>query len=74
MPGKVRVGMGGWTFEPWRGVFYPEKLSQKKELAYAAEHVTSVGGSDVIVKPGLLTEDCRALFAEWLAHPAHRAY
>lgn len=42
MPGKIRVGMGGWTFEPWRGVFYPEKLSQKKELAYAAEHVTSI--------------------------------
>ena len=40
--GKIRVGIGGWTFEPWRGVFYPEKLSQKKELEYAASKVTSI--------------------------------
>jgi uncharacterized protein YecE (DUF72 family) len=39
---KVKVGIGGWTFEPWRGVFYPEGLSQKKELAYAAQHLTSI--------------------------------
>ena len=31
----VRVGIGGWTFEPWRGVFYPEGLAQAKELAFA---------------------------------------
>ncbi|CAN5377906.1 DUF72 domain-containing protein [soil metagenome] len=41
-PGKIRVGVGGWTFEPWRGVFYPEKLSQKRELEYAASHLTSI--------------------------------
>ncbi|HVZ01726.1 MAG TPA: DUF72 domain-containing protein [Dongiaceae bacterium] len=40
--GKIRVGIGGWTFEPWRGVFYPEKLSQKKELEYAASKLTSI--------------------------------
>jgi uncharacterized protein YecE (DUF72 family) len=40
--GKIRVGIGGWTFEPWRGVFYPEKLSQKKELAYAAGKLSSI--------------------------------
>jgi uncharacterized protein YecE (DUF72 family) len=40
--GKIRVGIGGWTFEPWRGVFYPEKLSQKKELEYAAGKLTSI--------------------------------
>jgi uncharacterized protein YecE (DUF72 family) len=40
--GKIRVGIGGWTFEPWRGAFYPEKLSQKKELGYASGKVTSI--------------------------------
>jgi len=40
--GKIRVGIGGWTFEPWRGVFYPKGLSQKKELEYAASHTTSI--------------------------------
>jgi uncharacterized protein YecE (DUF72 family) len=40
--GKIRVGIGGWTFEPWRGVFYPDKLSQKKELAYAAGKLSSI--------------------------------
>jgi len=40
--GKIRVGIGGWAFEPWRGVFYPEKLSQKKELEYAASKTTSI--------------------------------
>jgi uncharacterized protein YecE (DUF72 family) len=42
MSGKIYVGIGGWTFEPWRGTFYPEKLSQKRELEYAAQHVTSI--------------------------------
>jgi uncharacterized protein YecE (DUF72 family) len=32
--GNIYVGVGGWTYEPWRGVFYPEKLPQKQELAY----------------------------------------
>jgi uncharacterized protein YecE (DUF72 family) len=34
MSGKIRVGVGGWTYEPWRGVFYPEKLTQKQELGF----------------------------------------
>jgi uncharacterized protein YecE (DUF72 family) len=42
MSGKTYVGIGGWTFEPWRGVFYPDKLSQKKELGYASSKLTSI--------------------------------
>jgi uncharacterized protein YecE (DUF72 family) len=34
--GKVRIGISGWRYTPWRGVFYPSKLSQKRELSYAA--------------------------------------
>lgn len=40
--GCVRVGIGGWTYEPWRGTFYPEGLAQKNELAYAAERLTAI--------------------------------
>ncbi len=32
----VRIGISGWRYPPWRGVFYPPKLSQKRELSYAA--------------------------------------
>lgn len=42
MPGTIRVGIGGWTFEPWRGVFYPDKLPQKQELAYAAKALSAI--------------------------------
>jgi len=34
--GIVRIGISGWTYPPWRGVFFPKKLSQKHELEYAA--------------------------------------
>ncbi len=35
-PGKVRIGISGWNYAPWRGTFYPPKLPHKKELSYAA--------------------------------------
>jgi uncharacterized protein YecE (DUF72 family) len=38
----VRIGIGGWTFAPWRGVFYPRGLPQAEELRYAAAHLTSI--------------------------------
>ncbi|ABD08354.1 Protein of unknown function DUF72 [Rhodopseudomonas palustris HaA2] len=40
--GNIRIGIGGWTYEPWRGVFYPDKLPQRKELEYAASRLTSI--------------------------------
>jgi uncharacterized protein YecE (DUF72 family) len=40
--GQIRIGIGGWTFEPWRGVFYPNGLPHAKELSYAAERLTSI--------------------------------
>ncbi len=39
---KIFVGMSGWTFECWRKDFYPEGLSQKKELEYASRKVSSI--------------------------------
>jgi uncharacterized protein YecE (DUF72 family) len=40
--GEIHIGIGGWVFEPWRGTFYPDKLSQKRELEYAASKLTSI--------------------------------
>ena len=40
--GRIRVGVGGWSFAPWRGVFYPKGLKQADELGYAASHLTSI--------------------------------
>jgi uncharacterized protein YecE (DUF72 family) len=39
---KAYVGVGGWTYEPWRGVFYPKGLPHARELSYAGEHLTSI--------------------------------
>ena len=40
--GRIRVGIGGWTYEPWRGSFYPAKLPQKRELDYASRQLNSI--------------------------------
>jgi uncharacterized protein YecE (DUF72 family) len=42
MAGAIRIGIGGWTYEPWRGPFYPDGLTQKQELAYASRKLTSI--------------------------------
>ena len=42
MAGRIYVGVGGWTFEPWRGVFYPDDLTHKRELEYASRKLTSI--------------------------------
>jgi uncharacterized protein YecE (DUF72 family) len=40
--GIIRAGIGGWTFEPWRGVFYPDGLAQARELAYASGQLPTI--------------------------------
>jgi uncharacterized protein YecE (DUF72 family) len=39
---QIRIGIGGWTYQPWRGVFYPEKLPHSKELEYASRQLTAI--------------------------------
>jgi uncharacterized protein YecE (DUF72 family) len=39
---SIRVGIGGWVFPPWRGVFYPPGLPQARELAHASRQVTAI--------------------------------
>lgn len=41
MAGRIRVGIGGWVYEPWRGSFYPVGMRQKDELAYVGAHLTA---------------------------------
>jgi uncharacterized protein YecE (DUF72 family) len=38
----IRIGIGGWTYEPWRGTFFPEKWPQKRELEFAASKLTAI--------------------------------
>jgi uncharacterized protein YecE (DUF72 family) len=40
--GVIHIGVGGWSFAPWRGVFYPEGLVQSRELEYASSRLTSI--------------------------------
>jgi len=40
--GPIYIGVGGWTFAPWRGLFYPPGLSHSKELSFAAARLTSI--------------------------------
>ncbi len=41
-PRKIYIGIGGWTFEPWRGGFYPEGLAHKRELEFASRKLSSI--------------------------------
>jgi len=38
----IRIGIGGWTFAPWRGTFYPDGWPQKRELEYASAKLTAI--------------------------------
>jgi len=42
MAGRVRIGISGWTYKPWRGVFYPSGLPQKRELQFAAAQFSTI--------------------------------
>ena len=39
---ETRIGISGWTYAPWRGVFYPKGLAQKRELEYASRQLNSI--------------------------------
>jgi uncharacterized protein YecE (DUF72 family) len=40
--GRIYSGIGGWTYEPWRGVFFPKGLPHARELEYASQRLTSI--------------------------------
>jgi uncharacterized protein YecE (DUF72 family) len=40
--GTIRIGVGGWTYQPWRGTFYPKGLAPARELEFASRRLTSI--------------------------------
>lgn len=40
--GQIRIGIAGWRYDEWRGTFYPEKLTQKRELEFASRQLNSI--------------------------------
>jgi len=58
--GEIRVGIGGWTYEPWRDNFYPADLTQKRELEYASRHVTAIEINGTFYR-----SQTPATFAKW---------
>jgi uncharacterized protein YecE (DUF72 family) len=40
--GHIRIGISGWRYKGWRGTFYPEKLAQRRELEFAAQHFNTI--------------------------------
>lgn len=40
--GSIRVGIGGWTFAPWEGSFYPSDLPKKQQLEYASSLLRTI--------------------------------
>ena len=58
--GRARVGMSGWRYPPWRGVFYPKDLPQRRELEFASRAVATIelnGSFYSLQKP--------AYYAQW---------
>ena len=41
-PGTIRAGIGGWTFEPWEGTFYPASLPRRRQLEHASRAVPTI--------------------------------
>jgi len=58
--GVIRAGIGGWTYEPWRGLFYPKDLPHKRELEYASRHVTAIEINGTFYR-----NQTPATFAKW---------
>lgn len=63
----IHIGIGGWSYEPWRGLFYPKGLPQARELAYVGEHLTATE-----INATFYRRQSPASFAKWRdAVPAH---
>lgn len=60
MGASIHVGIGGWTYEPWRGLFYPKGLPQARELSYVGEHLTATE-----INATFYRRQSPASFAKW---------
>lgn len=57
---QIRVGIGGWSYEPWRQTFYPQDLPKKSELHYASRHVTAIEINSTFYR-----SQTPSVFAKW---------
>jgi uncharacterized protein YecE (DUF72 family) len=62
MPGAVRVGIGGWSYAPWRGAFYPPGLPQARELEYAARQFGAIE-----INGTFYSRQARSTWEKWAA-------
>jgi uncharacterized protein YecE (DUF72 family) len=58
--GRIRSGVGGWTYEPWRNNFYPAGWPQARELEYASRHLTAIE-----INATYYSSQKPATFAKW---------
>lgn len=58
--GTIRTGIGGWTFDPWEGTFYPEKLAKKRQLEFASRELKAIE-----VNGTYYSSQKPATFAKW---------
>ncbi len=63
MAGAIRIGISGWTYPPWRGVFYPRGLAQARELEFASTQFRAIEVNGTFY--GLQRPEA---FADWAAH------
>ncbi len=59
---SIRAGIGGWTYEPWRGLFFPPKLPHARELEYASRALTTIEVNGTFYRT-----QTRATFEKWAA-------
>jgi uncharacterized protein YecE (DUF72 family) len=57
---SIRVGIGGWTYEPWRDTFYPKDVPKRRELEYASRQLTAIE-----VNGTYYSTQKPAVFAKW---------
>ena len=57
---RIRVGIGGWTFQPWRNNFYPAGLPHNRELQHASRAVTAIE-----INGTYYSTQSRSSFARW---------
>jgi uncharacterized protein YecE (DUF72 family) len=60
MAGRILIGISGWRYEPWRGVFYPKGLPQHRELSYASRMLPTIE-----INGSFYSLQSPAYYAEW---------
>ncbi|PKP79800.1 MAG: DUF72 domain-containing protein [Alphaproteobacteria bacterium HGW-Alphaproteobacteria-18] len=60
MSHPIRIGIGGWSYEPWRETFYPAEVKKAGELAFASAQVTAIEINSTFYR-----NQTEAVFAKW---------